>query len=169
MPAKLPTIYVIAGCNGAGKTTFAKEFLPKEVKCLRFLNADEIARGLSPLKPSAGAVRAARLLLTQVDECLRRRETFALETTLSGKTYIRRFRRARELGYEVELHYLWLSSPAASEAGRASRSRNRHSPPVQAQPRSPARRLSAVGDALGGVGQPQPARQTARHFVRPRY
>ena len=116
MPAPLPTIYLIAGCNGAGKTTFAKEFLPKEVKCLRFLNADEIARGLSPLKPSAGAVRAARLLLTQVDECLRRRETFALESTLSGKTYIRLFRRARQLGYEIELHYLWLSSPAQAIA-----------------------------------------------------
>ena len=66
--------------TGAGKTTFAREFLPKEVKCLRFLNADEIARGLSPLKPSAGAVRAARLLLTEVDQCLRRGETFALES-----------------------------------------------------------------------------------------
>jgi predicted ABC-type ATPase len=111
-----PTIYVIAGCNGAGKTTFAKEFLPKEVKCLRFLNADEIARGLSPLKPSAGAVQAARLLLTQVEECLRRRENFALESTLSGKTYIRLFRRACQLGYEIELHYLWLSSPAQAVA-----------------------------------------------------
>lgn len=59
MTAKQPTIYVIAGCNGAGKTTFAREFLPKEVNCLRFLNADEIARGISPLKPSAGAVQAA--------------------------------------------------------------------------------------------------------------
>jgi len=116
MPALPPTIYVIAGCNGAGKTTFAKEFLPKEVKCLRFLNADEIARGLSPLKPSAGAIRAARLLLTQVDECLHRRETFALESTLSGKTYIRLFRRARQLGYEIELHYLWLSSPTQAIA-----------------------------------------------------
>ena len=62
-----PTTYLIAGCNGAGKTTFAKQFLPAEVKCLRFLNADELARGISPLKPSAGAVRAARLLLTQVE------------------------------------------------------------------------------------------------------
>ena len=104
MPTQPPTIYVLAGCNGAGKTTFAKEFLPKEVKCLRFLNADEIARGLSPFKPSAGAIRAARLLLTQVDECLRRRETFALESTLSGKTYIRLFQRARRLSYEIELH-----------------------------------------------------------------
>jgi predicted ABC-type ATPase len=59
MATKQPTIYVIAGCNGAGKTTFAREFLPNEVKCLRFLNADEIARGISPLKPSAGAVQAA--------------------------------------------------------------------------------------------------------------
>ena len=112
----LPTIYLIAGCNGAGKTTFATEFLPKEVKCLRFLNADEIARGLSPFKPSAGAVRAARLLLGEIEESLARRETFALESTLSGKTYIRLFRRARHLGYEIELHYLWLSSPAQAIA-----------------------------------------------------
>ena len=112
MRAGKPTIYLIAGCNGAGKTTFAKEFLPKEVKCLRFLNADEIARGLSPLKPSAGAVQAARLLLKQIDDSLRRRERFALESTLSGKTYIRLFRRARQIGYEIELNYLWLSSPS---------------------------------------------------------
>ena len=116
MATTQPTIYLIAGCNGAGKTTFAKQFLPTEVKCLRFLNADELARGISPLKPSAGAVQAARLLLTQVDECLRRRETFALESTLSGKTYIRLFQRARQLGYEIELHYLWLSSPAQAIA-----------------------------------------------------
>src|SRR5881396_2667221 len=116
MPHPTPTIYVIAGCNGAGKTTFAKEFLPKEVKCLRFLNADEIARGLSPLQPSASAMKAGRLLLEQVDECLRRRETFALESTLSGKTYIRLFQRALKGGYEIELHYLWLSSPAQAVA-----------------------------------------------------
>jgi predicted ABC-type ATPase len=116
MPASRPTIYVIAGCNGAGKTTFAKEFLPKEVKCLRFLNADEIARGLSPLRPSASAIQAGRLLLEQVDESLRRRETFALESTLSGKTYIRLFQRALKSGYEIELHYLWLSSPTQAIA-----------------------------------------------------
>jgi predicted ABC-type ATPase len=110
MPSRRPTIYVIAGCNGAGKTTFAKEFLPNEVKCLRFLNADEIARGLSPLKPSAGAMAAGRLLLTQVRECILRRETFALESTLSGKTYVRLFKEAKRLGYEIELHYLWIPS-----------------------------------------------------------
>ena len=116
MPAERPTIYLIAGCNGAGKTTFAKEFLPKEVKCLRFLNADEIARGLSPLKPSAGAVQAARLLLQQIDEYLGKRETFALESTLSGRTYIRLFQIARHLGYTIELHYLWLAKPSQAIA-----------------------------------------------------
>jgi predicted ABC-type ATPase len=116
MATAKPTIYLIAGCNGAGKTTFAGEFLPKEVKCLRFLNADEIARGLSPLQPSASAVQAGRLLLRQIEESLRRHETFALESTLSGKTYVRLFRRARRLGYEIELHYLWLSSPAQAIA-----------------------------------------------------
>jgi len=108
MPA--PTIYLIAGSNGAGKTTFAKEFLPHEVKCLRFYNADEIARGLSPLDPSAGAIKAGRLLLSEVRESIDRHETFALESTLSGKTYVRIFKHALSLGYELELHYLWLSS-----------------------------------------------------------
>jgi predicted ABC-type ATPase len=110
MPTARPTIYLIAGCNGAGKTTFAKEFLPHEVKCLRFYNADEIARGLSPLDPTAGAIRAGRLLLGEVRESLDRHETFAHESTLSGKTYIRIFERALSVGYELELHYLWLSS-----------------------------------------------------------
>lgn len=108
MPA--PTVHVIAGCNGAGKTTFAKEFLPHEVKCLRFYNADEIARGLSPLDPSAGAIKAGRLLLNEIRESLNRHETFTLESTLSGKRYIRTFKRALSLGYELELHYLWLSN-----------------------------------------------------------
>src|ERR1051325_1541106 len=116
MPTSPPTIYLIAGCNGAGKTTFAREFLPKEVKCLRFLNADEIARGLSPFDPSAGAIKAARLLLGEIQECLADRETFSLESTLSGKTYIRRLIHALQLGYEIELHYLWLSTPAQAIA-----------------------------------------------------
>jgi predicted ABC-type ATPase len=105
-----PTLYIIAGCNGAGKTTFAKEFLPHEVKCLRFYNVDEIARGLSPLDPRAGAIKAGRLLLNEIRESMDRRETFALESTLSGKTYIRIFKGALSEGYELELHYLWLSN-----------------------------------------------------------
>ncbi|MDR0351962.1 MAG: zeta toxin family protein [Opitutaceae bacterium] len=106
-----PARYLIAGCNGAGKTTFAKIFLPTEVKCLRFLNADEIARGLSPLAPAQSAIKAGRILLEEISACLQRKETFALESTLSGKTYIKLFQRALALGYEIELHYLWLASP----------------------------------------------------------
>jgi predicted ABC-type ATPase len=78
-----PTIYLIAGCNGAGKTTFAKEFLPS-IGVIRFLNADEIARGLSPLKPEAVAFKAGKLLLSELRELMDRQETFALESTLSG-------------------------------------------------------------------------------------
>ena len=111
-----PTIYLIAGCNGAGKTTFAREFLPHEVKCLRFYNADELARGLSPLDPEAAAIRAGRLLLAEIRESIHRKETFALESTLSGKTYVRLIENAHSFGYEIELHYLWLSSPGQAIA-----------------------------------------------------
>ncbi len=81
------------------------------MKCLRFYNADEIARGLSPLDPAAGEFKAGRLLLTEVRSSIARRETFALESTLSGKTYIHIFESALARGYELELHYLWLASP----------------------------------------------------------
>ena len=107
MPAPKPTIYIIAGCNGAGKTTFAKEFLPS-VGVIRFLNADEIARGLSPLKPEAVAFKAGRLLLSELRELVDRQETFALESTLSGKTYVRIFEVAKQRGYAIELHFVWI-------------------------------------------------------------
>lgn len=111
-----PTIYLIAGCNGAGKTTFAKEFLPHEVKCLRFYNADELARGLSPLDPQAAAMKAGRLLLSEIRESIRGKKTFALESTLSGKTYVRLLRGAKTRGFRIYLHYLWLPTPAIAVA-----------------------------------------------------
>ena len=80
-----PSIYLIAGCNGAGKTTFAKEFLPHEVKCLRFYNADELARGLSPLDPAAAAIKAGRLLLREIRESISRKETSRLKALSAGK------------------------------------------------------------------------------------
>jgi predicted ABC-type ATPase len=109
-----PILHLIAGCNGAGKTTFAREFLPREARCLNFLNADLIAQGISPLDTEAGAIRAARLLLNEVRVLVRRRETFALESTLSGRTYLRLLREAKRQGYRIQLHYLWL--PAVSLA-----------------------------------------------------
>jgi predicted ABC-type ATPase len=110
-----PTIYIIAGCNGAGKTTFAKEFLPS-IGVIRFLNADEIARGLSPLRPGAVAFKAGKLLLTELRGLIHRQETFALESTLSGTTYVRIFEKAKRRGYAIELHFVWI--PDVREAIR---------------------------------------------------
>jgi predicted ABC-type ATPase len=124
MPDEFPTIYVIAGCNGAGKTTFATEFLPHAVHCLRFLNPDEIARGLSPLDPPAAAVKAGRILLTEIRATIKARQTFALESTLSGRGYIRMLKSARDRGFQIEIHYLWIASPAEAIARVKQRVRN---------------------------------------------
>jgi predicted ABC-type ATPase len=132
MPPATPILYIIAGCNGAGKTSFAKIFLPREIKCLRFLNVDEIARGLSPLNPTQSAIKAGRILVAEIAACLKQKETFALGTTLSGKTHVNLLRRARALGYEIELHYLWLSSPrqAISRVRQRVRTGGHNVPPT---------------------------------------
>lgn len=116
MSAPQPTIYLITGCNGAGKTTFAKQFLPHEAKCLNFLNADLIAQGLSPLNTQAGAIKAGRVLLAEFHAFVARRETFAFESTLSGSSHVRHLRRAKLLGFQIFLHYLWLPNPAIAIA-----------------------------------------------------
>ena len=107
-----PTIYLIAGCNGAGKTTFATEFLRKRAALVRFLNADEIARGLSPLAPTQVALKGGRILLSEVKGCVAKRESFALESTLSGKTYLTLLKDARVKGYHLQLHYLRIATVA---------------------------------------------------------
>jgi len=116
MAAIRPTIFVIAGCNGAGKTTFAKSFLPNEARCLNFLNADLIAQGLSPLNTGAAALKAGRLLLREFHVFVEKRETFAMESTLSGKTYISVLNRAKTRGFRLYLHYLWLPNVALALA-----------------------------------------------------
>jgi predicted ABC-type ATPase len=121
MKSPKPTIYLIAGCNGAGKTTFAKQFLPHEVKCLNFLNADLIAQGLSPLNTGAVALKAGRLLLQEFRNFLARRESFGLESTLSGTTYLKLLRQARRRGFQIYLHYLWLPNPSVAIARVAER------------------------------------------------
>jgi predicted ABC-type ATPase len=108
MPA--PTIYLIAGSNGAGKTTFAIEFLRRRATVVRFLNADEIARGLSPLAPGQMAIKGGRLLLSEVKSCIAKGESFALENTLSGKTYFGLLQAARHKGYCLQLHYLRIAT-----------------------------------------------------------
>lgn len=103
-------IVIIAGPNGAGKTTFAKEFLLHEAGCPFFVNADLIAAGLSPFKPEQAAFRAGRLMLAEIKDYVRRRESFAFETTLSGRHYARMIRDWRTMGYKVKLIFLRLSS-----------------------------------------------------------
>jgi predicted ABC-type ATPase len=146
MPAPKPTIYLVAGCNGAGKTTFAKEFLPS-VGVIRFLNADEIARGLSPLDPSVVAFKAGRLLLSELRELIDRHETLALESTLSGKTYVKIFKEAKQRGYRIELHFVRI--PDVREAIRRVRQRvieGGHDVPVEDIKRRFARSIQHLLD-----------------------
>jgi predicted ABC-type ATPase len=106
-----PKCIIIAGPNGAGKTTFARKFLTDEKGILRFVNADLIASGLSPLHPELAARAAGRLLLSELDRLTKEGLSFALESTLSGKTYLERVRKLRNAGYMVEMVFLKLSSP----------------------------------------------------------
>ena len=103
-------IIIIAGPNGAGKTTFAKEFLPNEANCPVFINADLIAAGLSPFNPEAAAVTAGRLMLGQIADHARRRQSFAFETTLSGRGYLNKISCWQKQGYRVKLIFLALES-----------------------------------------------------------
>ena len=109
-----PILYLIGGPNGAGKTTFAKEYLPNEANCLIFLNSDEIANGISPLDSSAGQLQAGRILLQNLKRHLQNGDSFALESTLSGKTYIKYLQQAKNAGYEIRLYFLWLYSAEES-------------------------------------------------------
>lgn len=101
-------IVIIAGPNGAGKTTFAQEFLPREAGCPDFINADLIAKGLSPFAPEKAAIQAGKLMLREIDRRVAARESFAFETTLSGLNYARHIPRWRKAGYHVKLIFLGL-------------------------------------------------------------
>ena len=101
-------IIIIAGPNGAGKTTFAQSFLPEEAGLPRFINADLIAAGLAPFAPASVAFRAGRLMLEEIAHCVRRSESFAFETTLSGLGYQREIAVWWERGYRVSLYFLSL-------------------------------------------------------------
>ncbi len=104
-------IIVIAGPNGAGKTTLAEEFLPQEAACPVFVNADLIAASLSPFRPEVAAVRAGRIMLEQIRDHVRRGESFAFETTLSGRGYARLIPLWQGRGYRVKLIFLRLPIP----------------------------------------------------------
>ncbi len=103
-----PRILMIAGPNGAGKTTFAREYLPHEGGCPDFINADLIAAGLSPFDPDRVAVRAGKLMIEEIRRRVASSESFAFETTLSGRAYARMIPEWQGAGYRVELTFLWL-------------------------------------------------------------
>lgn len=118
---KSPKLFIIAGCNGAGKTTAAFTLLPQMLGCRQFVNADEIARGLSPFDPDSVAFAAGRIMLSRVSQLLRRGVTFAIETTLATRSYASLIQKAKATGYTVELFFVWLTSPLAAKLRVARR------------------------------------------------
>ena len=106
-----PTCYIIAGSNGSGKTTFAREFLPRYAGCTHFINPDLIASGLSPFRPEDASIASGRIVLQQIYENSFSGRNFSIETTLSGKTYFKIFSDLKENGYQIQMFYLWIPNP----------------------------------------------------------
>lgn len=106
----MPNLYIIAGCNGAGKTTASFTVLPEMLACEEFINADEIARGLSPFNPDKAAIEAGRLMLSKIDRLISSNEDFAFETTLATRSYAKTINKAKENGYTVALVFFRLDS-----------------------------------------------------------
>jgi predicted ABC-type ATPase len=106
----MKNVYIIAGPNGSGKTTFAKTFLPQYAKCDRFINADLIAAGLSPFSPEQVAIKSGKLVLEQIKEYSESNVDFGFETTMSGVTYLKYFKMLKEKGYSLNIFFLWINS-----------------------------------------------------------
>jgi predicted ABC-type ATPase len=103
-------LYIIAGCNGAGKTTASFTILPEIIECKEFVNADEIAKGLSPFQPEKVAFEAGRIMLKRITELLENEESFAFETTLSTRSYKLKVEEAKQKGFTVTLLFFWLQN-----------------------------------------------------------
>lgn len=106
----MPNLYIIAGCNGAGKTTASFTVLPEMLDCEEFINADEIAKGLSPLNPDRAAIEAGRIMLNKIGKLISNQQDFAFETTLATKSYTNTIRKARQAGFQVTLVFFYLDS-----------------------------------------------------------
>lgn len=119
-----PQLYFIGGCNGAGKTTASYTVLPEILQCKEFVNADEIARGLSPFNPESMAIEAGKLMLKRINELLHACESFSIETTLSTRSYAKLIKQARAKGYKISLIYFWLNSPELAINRVAQRVKN---------------------------------------------
>ncbi len=121
---KEKNIYIIAGCNGAGKTTASLTILPEILECKEFVNADNIAFGLSPFQPEKVAFEAGRIMLERIAILLDNDETFAIETTLATKTYKSKIVNACKKGYSIKLLYFWLPNVKMAEKRVAARVKN---------------------------------------------
>lgn len=121
---KSKTIYIISGCNGAGKTTASYTILPEILNCKEFVNADNIAAGLSPFQPEKVAFEAGRIMLERIHFLLESNETFAIETTLSSKSYKGKLLEAIENGYQIKLLFFWLPTVEMAFKRVASRVKN---------------------------------------------
>lgn len=104
-------LYILAGCNGAGKTTASKTILPDIWQCKEFVNADAIASGLSPYDPESVNIQAARLMLQRIDDLMAQGVSFSIETTLATRSYVSLVDKAHEQGYWVNLLFFWINSP----------------------------------------------------------
>jgi predicted ABC-type ATPase len=107
----MPNLYIVAGCNGAGKTTASYSLLPEILNCREFVNADEIARGLSPFQPETAALAAGRLMLNRIRYLMGTGVDFAFETTLATRSYRGLIAEAKMKGYDISLVFFWLNSP----------------------------------------------------------
>lgn len=105
-----PNLYIIAGCNGAGKTTASFTILPEILDCKEFVNADEIAKGLSPFQPETVSLEAGRIMLSRIDELMNQNVNFAFETTLSTRSYRNKILLAKKKGFRISLLFFWLQN-----------------------------------------------------------
>lgn len=106
----MPHLYIIAGPNGAGKTSAALTLLPEFLSCFEYVNADSIAAGLSPFRPSEVAWQAGHLMLERIESLANQKQDFAFETTLSSRTFVNLLKKCKKNGYTISLLYLWLPS-----------------------------------------------------------
>lgn len=107
----MPNLYIIGGANGSGKTTSALQILPYFLEVFEYVNADEIAGGLSPFNPESVAIQAGRLMLERLESLVNNQVDFAFETTLATRSYARFLRNCKNKGYQINLIYFWLQSP----------------------------------------------------------
>ncbi len=117
----MPNLYIIAGCNGAGKTTTSYTVLPEMLNCKEFVNADEIAKGLSPFQPETVSFQAGRIMLARIKELIREQRDFAFETTLATRSYAPLLRDAKAKGYALILIFFWLESAELAKSRVAER------------------------------------------------